>query len=201
MNLLEQEASEGLDSRAQESTMEWHINTLQWDGGETTLEIKWFGLGLSLLSTLIDDLDQVSFDILERHALHQLLDVNLLCLEIIGDVGETVKSAKVTSTDVLHIGDVVVDNLKKPAGLFRDILNNILKCLFVEGLGDSAGVDSTLSGSMPSAARISIFASSSSSSSCKSVSRSSCVLSRHFSMYSTSFLSLMMSEGLSMCLC
>lgn len=48
----------------------------------------------------------------------------------------------ITSSDVLHVGNVVVDNLQKPASLLGNNLDDVLQSLLVEGLGDTAGVDS-----------------------------------------------------------
>ncbi|KAH0356650.1 hypothetical protein KCU81_g814, partial [Aureobasidium melanogenum] len=71
-------------------------------------------LGFGLLCASLDDLDKVALDILEGHGLHQCLDVDLLYLEVIEDIGKAVKRTEVTSSNVLHVGDVVVDNFQEP---------------------------------------------------------------------------------------
>lgn len=94
VDLLQQEGSERLDTGAQEGTVEWHINTLERDRGETTLQLDRTRLGFGLLDTFLDDTGQMSLDILERHALHQSRDVDVLCLEEVEQVGEAVESAE-----------------------------------------------------------------------------------------------------------
>lgn len=74
--------------------------------------------------------------------MHQLLNVDLLSLEVVGHSSKGVKRAEITSADVLHVGNVVIDNLQQPCGLLRNILDDILKSLLVERLRDPAGVDS-----------------------------------------------------------
>jgi hypothetical protein len=71
VDLLEQEGTEGLDTRAQEGAVEWHIDTLERNRGETTLEVKRLGLGLGLFCASLDDLDEVTLDVFEGHGLHQ----------------------------------------------------------------------------------------------------------------------------------
>jgi len=63
VDLLEQEGSERLDTGAEESGVEWHVNTLEWDGCETSLQIQWFGLGLCLLRAFLDNLNKMGFHI------------------------------------------------------------------------------------------------------------------------------------------
>src|SRR5689334_8856690 len=107
--------------------MEGNIDTLERNGCETSLEIERFGLSIGLFGASLNNLNKVCLHILNRECLHQLLNVNLLCLEVVGDTSEGVKSAEVTSTDVLHVCNVVVDNLQEPSSLFSDVLNNVLK--------------------------------------------------------------------------
>lgn len=128
MDLLQQEAPERLDARSQERAVERHINALEWDRCKATLEVNRLGLGLGLFGALPDDLYEMLLDIFEGHGLHERLDVDFLCLEVIGDIGQAVKSSQlgntishktdngrystyITSAHVLHIGHVVVDNL------------------------------------------------------------------------------------------
>ena len=94
VDLLEQEATEGLDTRAQECAVEGHVDAFQWDGCEATLQRDGPGLGLGLLDTLLDDAHQVGLDIFQRHALHQCRDVDVLGLEEIEQVGEAVEGTK-----------------------------------------------------------------------------------------------------------
>jgi hypothetical protein len=49
----------------------------------------------------------------------------------------------ITSTDILHIGYIIVDNLDQPAGRLCNILNDVLESLLVESLRDPAGIHST----------------------------------------------------------
>ncbi|KAF3401859.1 hypothetical protein F1880_009718 [Penicillium rolfsii] len=151
VDLLEQEGTERLDTGAQESAVEGDVDTLEGNGGEATLQLNGLGLGLGLLDALLDDADQVSLEVLERHALHKSWDVNVLGLEEVQEVGKAVESAElqgftltyITSSDVLHVGNIVVDNLQKPASLLGNDLDDVLQGLLVEGLGDTAGVDGT----------------------------------------------------------
>lgn len=134
VDLLEEEASERLDSRAQEGGVEGHIDTLQGDGSKATLELQRLGLRLCLLGALADDLDEMGLDILDRQCLNELLDVDLLGLQVVGNASQGVQSPEVTSADVLHVGNVVVDNFQEPRSLFGNVLDNILKSLLIEGL-------------------------------------------------------------------
>lgn len=142
VDLLQQERPEWLDARPQERAVEWHIDALEWDGGEAALKFDWLRFGLSLLRTLLDDLHKVLLDVLETHGLHELLDVNLLSLEVVRDIGEGVEGAKVAGTDILHVLHVQVDNLEQPSGSLCDVLADVLQCLLVESLADTRRVDS-----------------------------------------------------------
>ena len=142
VDLLEQEGTERLDTGAQEGGVERHVNALEGDGGKATLQVERLGLRLSLLGALLDDGSEVLLDLLKGDGLHQLLDVDLLGLEVVEDVGEAVEGPEVTSADVLRVLDVQVDNLEKPGGGLGDVLNNVLQGLFGEGLADTRGVDS-----------------------------------------------------------
>lgn len=74
--------------------MEGDVDALEGDGGETTLQLDGLGLGLGLLDALLDDADQVSLQVLERHALHQSGDVDVLGLEEVQEVGKAVEGAE-----------------------------------------------------------------------------------------------------------
>src|SRR5689334_14820495 len=117
--------------------MERYVNALEWNHCEASLELNGLWLGFCLLTALVDYLNKMFFDIFERHCLHESLDVDLLHLENIEDVSHRVKSSKITSADVLHVCNVVVDDLNKPSSRFLDILNHILQSLLVKGLRDS----------------------------------------------------------------
>lgn len=93
VDLLEQEGAEGLDTRAKESAVEGHIDTSERNRGETTLQLDWLRLGLSRLHTLVDDIHEVRLDVLKRHRLHEGLDVNLLCLENVEQIGQGIESS------------------------------------------------------------------------------------------------------------
>lgn len=122
--------------------MERHIDALEGNGGKATLQVERLGLSLGLLGALLDDGGEVLLDLLKGDGLHQLLDVDLLSLEVVQDVGEAVEGPEVTSADVLRVLDVQVDNLEKPGGGLGDVLNNVLQGLFGEGLADTRGVHS-----------------------------------------------------------
>lgn len=141
VDLLKQEGAEGLHTRAQEGGVERHVNALEGDRGEATLQVDGLGLGLGLLGALLDDGSEVLLDFLEGDGLHQLLDVDLLGLEVVEDVGEAVEGAEVTGTDVLRVLDVQVDDLEEPGGGLGDVLNDVLQGLLGEGLADTRGVD------------------------------------------------------------
>lgn len=94
VDLLEQEGAEGLDTRPQEGAVEGHIDTSERDRGETTLQSEWLRLGLSLLDALVDNGHQMGLDILQRHLLHEILDVDLLRLQNVEQVGQAIKSAE-----------------------------------------------------------------------------------------------------------
>ena len=123
--------------------MERHINALERNDSKAALQLDWFRLGVCLLATLLDDVDKMLLDILQRHLLHKLMDVNLLHLKHVEHIGHAVKRSQIASTDVLHVSDVVVDNLDQPASRLGNVLDNVLQRLLVEGPADAAGIDST----------------------------------------------------------
>ncbi|KAI7277110.1 beta subunit of fatty acid synthase [Hortaea werneckii] len=101
VDLLEQEGAEGLDAGAEEGAVEGDVDALERDDGEAALELDGLGLGFRLLGALLDDVLQVLLDVLQAHRLHQGLDVDLLRLEVVGDVGHGVNGAEVACADVL----------------------------------------------------------------------------------------------------
>lgn len=94
MNLLEEEAAERLDSRAQECAVERNVDAFERDSGETALEIDGFGFGLGLLGTLPDYFYQMRFDFFEGHFLCERLDIHFLSFEIVGDISKAVQSTQ-----------------------------------------------------------------------------------------------------------
>ncbi len=126
VDLLQQEAPERFNPTPQKRAVEGDIDALEWNGGEPALQINWFRFGLGLLRALSDDFDQVLLDVFKRHRLHQRLNVDFLGLDVIGDVGEAVESAKITGANVLHVGDVVIDDLEEPFGFFGDVFDDVL---------------------------------------------------------------------------
>lgn len=94
VDLLEQERAEGLDTRTKEGAVEGHINASERNGGEAALESNRLRLRLCLLDTLLDNIDKVRLDVVQRHALHKCRDVNVLSLEIVEQVRETVECPK-----------------------------------------------------------------------------------------------------------
>jgi len=112
INLLQQEASERLDSRSQECTVERHVNSLEGDGGEAALQLDRLGFGFTLLCAFLDDFNKVSLDIIQGECFDQRVDIDLLGFEEVGDTREAVERSEISGADVLHVGDVVVDNLQ-----------------------------------------------------------------------------------------
>jgi len=141
VDLLEQEGAERLDTGTQEGRVERHVNTLEGDGGKATLQVEGLGLGLGLLGALLDDGGEVLLDLLKGDGLHELLNVDLLGLEVVEDVGEAVEGAEVTGADVLRVLDVQVDNLEEPCSSLGDVLDDVLQGLLGEGLADTRRVD------------------------------------------------------------
>lgn len=45
--------------------MEGDVDAFEWDGGEAALEVDGFGFGFRLLGALLDDFDEVCFDVFE----------------------------------------------------------------------------------------------------------------------------------------
>ncbi|KAK1253167.1 LOW QUALITY PROTEIN: hypothetical protein MKX08_004354 [Trichoderma sp. CBMAI-0020] len=136
VDLLEQKGSERLDTRSQKGRVEGHVNASERDCGKATLQLQRQGLLESRLGASADNLLQSALSLLNVVA--HLFNVNLLHLEEVGHSSERVQSAQVTGAHVLHVGNVVVDNLQQPASLFRNLVNDKLKGLFVEY---AAGVD------------------------------------------------------------
>lgn len=135
--------------------MEGHVDALERDGGEAALQFERLRLGLGFVRAAFDDLDEVRFDVFERHFFHQGLDVDFLGFEVVGDAGEGIEGAElqrrrldlcrlaesgvsggtyISGADVLHVCDVVVDDFQKPLRLLGNVLNHVLQGLLVEGL-------------------------------------------------------------------
>ena len=91
VDLLQQEAPEWLDARPEESRVEWHIDSLERDSGKPSLEFQRLGLGLGLLGAFTNDVNEMRLDVVQRHLLHQCLNINFLNLKIVGHVGETIQ--------------------------------------------------------------------------------------------------------------
>lgn len=141
VDLLQQEGPEGLHAAAQEGAVEGDVDALEGDGGEAALEFDGLGFLGRFRGAGLDDLDQVLLDVVERHGLHELLDVDLLGFEVVKDVGHGVDRAKIAGADVLLVGDVQVDDFEEPARRLRDVLDDVLQGLLVERLADARGVD------------------------------------------------------------
>lgn len=94
VDLLEQEGPEGLDAGAEECAVEGNVDALERDGGEPALQDQGFRLRFSLLHALIDDLNQMALDVLERHLLHEGLDIDLLRFEDVEHICQAVESTK-----------------------------------------------------------------------------------------------------------
>ena len=120
--------------------MEGDVDALERDGGEPALEVYRLRLSHSLRGALADDGEEVGLDVVEGEGVHEGLDVDFLRFEIVGDVGEAVEGAQVAGADVLHVGDVVVDDFEQPVGFLGDVLDDVLQRLLVEGFGDPGRV-------------------------------------------------------------
>ena len=70
--------------------MEGHIDPFEGDGGEAALEIDGFGFRFCLLGASADNFDKVGFNVLERHGLHEGLNIHFLGFEVVGHIRETV---------------------------------------------------------------------------------------------------------------
>lgn len=91
VDLLEEEGAEGLNTGTQESAVEGHVNSSKGNCSKPTLKCNRLGLGFGLLLAFLDDLHQVSLDILQRHALHKSRDVNVLSLQVVENIGKAVE--------------------------------------------------------------------------------------------------------------
>ena len=47
----------------------------------------------------------------------------------------------ITGADILLVNNVIIDNFQQPFGFFRDVINNVLKSLLIDGLRDTARID------------------------------------------------------------
>ncbi|TKW54870.1 hypothetical protein CTA1_24 [Colletotrichum tanaceti] len=139
VDLLEKERPERLDTRPQERRVERHVDAAQGNRCKPTLELQRRRLLQRSLGAALDDLLERPLGLVDVAA--HLLNIDLLLLEEVGNTRQGVKSAQVTGSNILHVGNVVVDNLEQPARLLRDAVNNKLQSLLVERLGDSARVD------------------------------------------------------------
>ena len=110
VDLLEEERSERLDTRSQEGGVEGHVDAFEGNDGKASFQLDWFRFGIGLFSAATDDFLEMRFDVLKGQSLHELLNVNLLSLEEVGNTSEGIEGTKITSTHVLHVADVVIDN-------------------------------------------------------------------------------------------
>lgn len=67
--------------------MEGHIDPAERNSSEAALQGQRLWLGFSLLDTFTDNLDQMSFNILERQGLHEGRNIDLLGLQNIEKIG------------------------------------------------------------------------------------------------------------------
>lgn len=70
VDLLQKEGPERLDTGAKEGAVERHVNSFQWNSGEASLQDNRPGLRLGLFDTFMNDLDKVSLQVIQGHALH-----------------------------------------------------------------------------------------------------------------------------------
>lgn len=74
--------------------MEGDVDAFERDSGEAALEVERFRFGFGLFGAFADDLDEVGFDVVEGHGLHEGLDVDFLGFDVVGDVGQAVEGAE-----------------------------------------------------------------------------------------------------------
>ena len=87
VDLLHQEASEGLDAGAEEGGMEGDVDAFEGDGGEASFEFNGLGFGGGDGGAFADDVDEAGFDVCEGEGFHERLDIDFLGFEEVGDVG------------------------------------------------------------------------------------------------------------------
>ena len=88
---LHKERSERPDSTTQECSVERDVDSPKGNYSKTALEFDWLRLSFCLFSTLLDNLDELLFDVLEGHLRHEGLNVNILHIEEVEHVGDAVK--------------------------------------------------------------------------------------------------------------
>lgn len=71
------------------------------------------------------------------------MDVDFLRFQVVRYAREGVEGAEIACADILHVRDVVIDNLEQPARFLRDVRHDVLQRFFVEGGGDARGVNRT----------------------------------------------------------
>lgn len=130
VDFLEQERSEGLHPGAKEGTVEGDVDSFQRDRSLTTLKVDRVRFGFGDLHTLMDDAHEMSFEIFQRHRLHQRRDINVLGLQVIEKISQAIKGAEllsvrslrinqlgivgtyIASSNVLHVCNIVVDDFQ-----------------------------------------------------------------------------------------
>ena len=76
--------------------MEGDVDALERDGGEAALEVEGFGFGFGLLGASTDDFDEVGFDVVEGHGLHEGLDVDFLGFDVVGNIRQAVECTELS---------------------------------------------------------------------------------------------------------
>lgn len=74
--------------------MEGNVDAFEGDGGEAAFEIDGLGFGGGLLGGFADDFNEVGFHVFHGKLFGESLDVDVLGLDVIGHVGETVEGAE-----------------------------------------------------------------------------------------------------------
>ena len=80
-----------LKGLTQECRVERDVDAPEGNCGKAALEFDWLRLGFSLFSTLLDNLDELLFDVLKGHLRHEGLNVNFLHLEEVKQACEAVE--------------------------------------------------------------------------------------------------------------
>ena len=66
--------------------MEGHVDALERDGGEASLQVNGLRFRRGLGGAFTDDLNEPSFDVVQREGFDEGVDVNSLCFEEVGDI-------------------------------------------------------------------------------------------------------------------
>ena len=88
--------------------MEGDIDAFERDGCETANEFDRFRFGVGLFGAFFDDFDEMLFDVVEAHGLHELLDVDffMVSFSLAGNVPSK-RSLRCSEMDELTGGNAM----------------------------------------------------------------------------------------------